>query len=147
MQPLSAMSSSGLGNFDNRVLEDRAQKSSQIEEWRRICCAEADRARQLKYNELSTQQKENPSTVNQLMALKRCKRFSTLRQRAASQPVNIPSPRGMISRDSCFQLAARNSLGTTGHVEEEGTCSRRPIVSIFGNSKKLTTASCRSTPN
>ena len=47
--------------------EDRARDYQDIEELRRICCAEADRARRLKYDELSTQQKENPSTVNQLM--------------------------------------------------------------------------------
>ena len=49
------------------IEEDRARDYQDIEELRRICCAEADRARRLKYDELSTQQKENPSTVNQLM--------------------------------------------------------------------------------
>ena len=48
--------------------EDRARDCQYIEELRRICCAGADRARQMKYDELSTQQKENPSTVNQLLA-------------------------------------------------------------------------------
>ena len=33
-----------------------------------------------------------------------------------SQPVSIPSPRGMIGRNSCLQLDTRNSLGTSGHV-------------------------------
>ena len=39
-----------------------------LEELRRICCVEADRARQLKLDEPSVRQKENPFTVNQLMA-------------------------------------------------------------------------------
>ena len=39
----------------------------EIEELRRICCAEADRAGQLKYDEPSTQKEENPSTMNQLL--------------------------------------------------------------------------------
>ena len=33
--------------------EDRARDCQYIEELRRICCAEADRARQMKYDELS----------------------------------------------------------------------------------------------
>ena len=48
--------------------EDRARDCQGIEELRRICRAEADRARQLKLDELSMQQRENPSTVNQLLA-------------------------------------------------------------------------------
>ena len=48
--------------------EDRARDCQEIEELRRICCAEADRARRLKLDELSLKQKENPSTVDQLMA-------------------------------------------------------------------------------
>ena len=48
--------------------EDLARDCQEIEELRRICCAEADRARQLKYDELSMRQKENLSTLNQLMA-------------------------------------------------------------------------------
>ena len=47
---------------------DRARDCQAIEELRRICCVEADRAQQLKLGELSMQQKENPSTANQLLA-------------------------------------------------------------------------------
>ena len=36
-----------------------------------------------------------------------------------SQLMSIASPRGLISRDSCLQPAARNSLGTTGHVFQD----------------------------
>ena len=52
---------------DKAFQEDRARECQEVEELRRICCAEAHRARQLKYDELSTQQKENPSTLNLLM--------------------------------------------------------------------------------
>ena len=48
--------------------EDHARGRQEIEKLRRICCAEADRARELKYDELSTQQKENLCAVNQLVA-------------------------------------------------------------------------------
>ena len=41
--------------------EDRARDRQEIEELRRICCAEADRARQLKFDELPMQQKERES--------------------------------------------------------------------------------------
>ena len=47
--------------------EDRARDCQETEELRRICCAEADRARQLKYDEPSTQKEDNPSAVNQFM--------------------------------------------------------------------------------
>ena len=47
--------------------EDHAKDCQEIEELRRICCEEAERARQLKIDELSIQQREYPSTVNQLL--------------------------------------------------------------------------------
>ena len=36
-----------------------------------------------------------------------------------SQFVSIPSPRGLISRASCLQVATRNAFGTSGHVCED----------------------------
>ena len=35
-----------------------------------------------------------------------------------SQPMSLPSPGGMISRESCLKSDTRNSLGTSGHVFE-----------------------------
>ena len=108
----------------------------EIEELRRICCTEAERARQLRSYELSTQKEESKSTVNQLVvhaqelqdkvnSLSDVKEFYYLETASSSefsnvpsQPVNIPSPRGLTSHDSCLQLATRNSLGTSGHVFE-----------------------------
>ena len=37
----------------------------EIEEYRRVCCEETDRARQKKIDELSMQQERTPSTVSQ----------------------------------------------------------------------------------
>ena len=52
----------------NRVFqEDRARSCQEIEELRRMCCAEAERARRLRIDELSAQKEESKSTVNQLM--------------------------------------------------------------------------------
>ena len=47
--------------------EDRAKSYQAIEELIRICCAEAERARQLGIGELSAQEEEGKSTVNHLM--------------------------------------------------------------------------------
>ena len=48
--------------------QDRQRDCQEIAELRRNCCMEAVRAQQLKLDELPTQQKENFSTVNQLLA-------------------------------------------------------------------------------
>ena len=101
------------------VQQDRARDGQRINELRGICCAEADRARQLSYDELSTQQEENPFTVNQLMlhiqelhdkvnSWNDAQEFydpetasSSGLSHVPSQPMSLPSPRGMISRESC----------------------------------------------
>ena len=113
--------------------EDRARDCREIDESRSICCAEADRARQ-SYDELSTQQEENPFTANQLMvhiqelqdtvnSWNDSQDFydpetasSSGLSHVPSQPVSVPSPRGMVSRDSCLQPETRNSIGTSGNV-------------------------------
>ena len=46
--------------------ESFARDCQEIEELRRICCEETDRARQLRTDELSMQQERNPTTVSQL---------------------------------------------------------------------------------
>ena len=89
----------------------------------------------MKYDELSTKKKENSSAVNQLIvvqiqelkdkvnALNDAKEFrdpetasNSGLSHVPSQPLTIPSPRGMISRDSCLQPDTRNSLGVSRHV-------------------------------
>ena len=57
----------GLDLRNTAFQEDRAKYCQEVEELRRIC-AEADRAGQLKLDEIPVKQKENPSTVDQLMA-------------------------------------------------------------------------------
>ena len=48
----------------NRLFqESRARNCQEIEELRRICCEEADRARQARIEELSEQQERNPITA------------------------------------------------------------------------------------
>ena len=51
----------------NRLFqESRARDCQPIEELRRICCEETDRARRVRIDELSLQQERNPTTVSQL---------------------------------------------------------------------------------
>ena len=45
----------------------RARNCQEIDELRRICCEETDRARQLRIDELSMQLERHPTTVSQLL--------------------------------------------------------------------------------
>ena len=47
--------------------EDSARSWQEIEDLRKICCTEAERARQLRMDELSTQEEESRSAVNPLV--------------------------------------------------------------------------------
>ena len=46
-----------------------------------------------------------------------------------SHPMSIPSPRGMISRDSCLQPDTRNVFGTSGNVFENPPTPKEPTAS------------------
>ena len=83
----------------------------------------------MRIDELSTQEKESKSAVNQLMvqlqelqdnvnSLSDAREFcdsetasSSGLSHVPSQPTRIPSPRAMISRGSCLQSVTRNSFG------------------------------------
>ena len=91
-------------------------------ELRRICCEETDRARQLRIDELSTQQERNPRTVSQLLtqiqdlqnnvnSVADAREFydpetasSSGATHVPSQPCTIPSPRTMPCRDSGLRM-------------------------------------------
>ena len=60
--------------------------------------------------------------------------------------MSIPSPRGIISRDSCLQPDTRNSVGTMGHVFEGLLAPGEPSSAFFENSKNLVSSSCRLKP-
>ena len=47
--------------------EDRMKSLHEIEELKKLCCTEAERAKQVTIVELSVQEKQSQSTVNQLM--------------------------------------------------------------------------------
>ena len=143
----------------NRLFqESRARNCQEIEESRRICREETDRARQWRIDELSMQQERNPSTVSQLLtqiqdfhkkvnSLTDARVFFTiLRQRAAlehvpSHPLNIPSPGGRLCSDSRLPLDTLNSMGTSGNVFESPP-ARGLSSALFENSRNLASSSC-----
>ena len=59
----------------------------------------------------------------------------------SSQPLIIPSPRTMRSRDSGLPLDTRNSLGSSGNVFER-LPARKGLHVFFDNSKNLASSSC-----
>ena len=106
----------------------------------------------MRNDERSTQKEESKSTVDQLLAqiqdllykvnyLNHAKEFydpetlsSSGLSLVPSQPMSIPSPRGMISRDFCLQLDTPNSLGTSGYVFQGLSTLEEPSSALFGNS-------------
>ena len=57
-----------LGMRNKLFQESRTKDCQEIEELRRRCCEESDRARQAKLDELSVMQQRDPQTVSQLLA-------------------------------------------------------------------------------
>ena len=146
----------GLEIRNRAFQEDRTRICQQIEELRTICCTEAERARQLRIDELSTQEEENKiaygpkwRTTEQSKFVERCKRILwswNSKQlgvsHVPSQPISIPSPGGLISRDSFLQLAVRNSFGTTRHVFEDLPARGDPSAALE-NLKNVASTYCR----
>ena len=104
--------------------------------------------------------RKNPSTVRQLVnliqelhdkvnALNDAKEFydretasSSGLSYVPSQPSRIPSPIGMISRDSYLPHETRNSMGTSGNDFESLLAQGEPSSALFENSKNLASSSC-----
>ena len=98
--------------------ENQARDCQAVEELRRICCEETDRARQARIDELSVRQERNPTTVSQLLtqiqdlqnnvnSLSDAKELYDPASGSSSgathvpiKPSTIPSPRTMPCRDS-----------------------------------------------
>ena len=84
--------------------------------------------------------------VNSLNDAKEFYDFETARSsglsHVLSHRVSNPSPRGLISRTFCLQLASRNSFGTSGHVVDDLFAPGEPSAAIFGNSRNVASASC-----
>ena len=98
--------------YRNRAFqEDRARDCQNIEELRRICCMESDRVTQLLAQIHYLQDKvekfndPEPASSSQVSHLQ-------------SQPMSIPTLRGMVSHGSCLPPDTRNSLGTSRNFFE-----------------------------
>ena len=107
--------------------------AQEIEELPRSCCEETGRARQLRIDELSLQQERHPSIASQLLTRSqdlqnKVNSLTDARdlydpQTASSsgashvpnQPLNVPSPRGTLNRDSGLPLDTRKTMGTSGN--------------------------------
>ena len=81
----------------NRLFqESRARHRQEIEELRRICCEDTDRARQLRIVELLMPQERNPTSVSQLLTQgfteqgEFLENFTVLRQRAGLARPTFP---------------------------------------------------------
>ena len=55
----------------------------------------------------------------------------------AIQPLIIPSPREMLSRDSELPHDTRNNMGTSGNVFESPTCSKRTTLRSLRKTKEF----------
>ena len=59
--------------------------------------------------------------------------------------MSVPSPRGLMSRDSC-QQATQKSFGTSRHVFEDILAPSEPSTIIFGKLRSMASASCGPAP-
>ena len=114
----------------------------------------------MRVDELSMQQERNPATESQLLtqiqdlqnkvkSLTDARDFydpqtgsSSGASHVPSQPLNVPSPSGMLGRDSGLPLDTRNSMGTSGNVFKMPWCLRRTIPNFLREFKNLASSSC-----
>ena len=59
-----------------------------------------------------------------------------------SQPLSIPSLRGLITRDFCLQPDTRNSFGTSGNVFEDLLAPSEHPSAFYGNSRSTAPTPC-----
>ena len=116
-----------------------------------MCLTEAERPKQLRIDELSAQEKESKSTVNQLMveiqelqdkvnSLSDAGELYDPETARSSGLSHIPNhdvifqrPRGLPSRDSCLQFDTRNLFGASGTVFEDPLAPSEPTASCSSN--------------
>ena len=114
----------------------------------------------MKIDDLTMQQRGNPSAVNHLLAqiqdlhnkvssLNDARCFYDPQTASSSgvshvpnQSLNIPSPRGMVSRDSCLPHDTPNSMGTSGSDFESPLARDGPSSAFFENPKNLASSLC-----
>ena len=145
--------------------ETRTKDCREIEELRSRCCQESDKARQAKFDELSTKQQRNPQTVSQLTAPIRELQYKVNSlcdardfhdpetqsisgaSHVTSQPVTVPSTRTVLGRDSGLPHDTRNIMGISGNVFERPPAQQGHPQDYFENSKNSPSSSCRVKPH
>ena len=79
-------------------------------------------------NQLMIQIEELPEGVNSLKDARELYDLETASRSGviprSQSAMDIPSPRDLISRDSCLPPDTRNSCDSSGHVFRRSTCSR-----------------------
>ena len=139
--------------------ESRTKDCQEIQELRRRCCEESDRARQAKLDEWCVQQQRNPHTASQLLT-----QIRELQDRAnssfdvrefhdpqtasssgaahvPSHPLTIPSSRTMPCRASGLLHDTRNLMGISGHVFERLAAREGQPQTLFEDPKNLASSS------
>ena len=139
--------------------ESQAKDCQEIEELRRFCCEEADRARKARIDELSMHQERNPTTVSQFAQIQdlqnKVNSLSDAREifydpesgsssgatHFPSEPSAIPSPRTMHLCDSGLLHDTQNFTGTSRNVFERLRAREGQTFTLFNNSKNLASSS------
>ena len=140
-----------LGMRNKLFQESRTKDCQEIEELRRRCCEESDRARQAKLDELSMMQQRDPQTVSQLLAQMResqdkvnslsdAREFhdpetagSSGASHVTSPPLTNPSYRTVPRRDSGLPPETLNMMGISDVFERLPAREGQPQ-----NSRKIT---------
>ena len=137
----------------------QAKDCHEIEELRRDCCEEKDRARQARSDELSMQQGRNPTTVSQMMAqilelqnkansLSDAREFYGPESGSSSGATHVPvptstilSPRTLPRCDSGWLRDTLNGKGISGNVFERPLAQEGLSSTILNNLKNLASSS------
>ena len=142
----------------SRVFSGRSRKGlPRIEELRRICSAEADRARQMKYDELSTQKWILLQWISLWFRFRNCttswilwlteNNLVILKLRAALDcPRSLSTHEYSESQRNDEQWFPRNSLGTSGNFVGGLFVRGEPSAAFFNNSQNLASSLCRLRP-
>ena len=139
--------------------ENHARDGREIEELRRICCEEIEQTRKARSEELSVQQRRNPTTVSQVMAqiqylqnkvnsLSDAREFYDPESESSPGATHVPDRTSTIlcSRtlprcDSGLARSTNNFTGIMGIVFERPLAQEGQSSTIFNNSKNLASSS------
>ena len=144
----------------NRLFqENHARDGREIEELRRICCEEIEQTRKTRSEELSVQQRRNPTTESQMMAqiqdlqykvnsLSDARELYDPESGSSSGATDVPdqtstilSSRTLPRCDSGLPRNTQNCTGIMGNVFERPPAQEGQSSTIFNNSKNLASSS------